>query len=105
MINPNRETSEDVLRRFKEGSYERMRIELKNTVEAKLEDFDMSWDELGQMLEFGPTGETDIETRADRVRSHVIQGGIFLSELNAIAHAFSCEPYIIFRPRQPWIKT
>ncbi len=105
MINPNRDTSEDVLRRLKEASYERMRVELKCSVELLLRDFDMTWDELGELLGFGPTGETDVETRADRVKWHVTESGLFVSELNALAHIFSCEPYIIFRPRMPWTKT
>ena len=105
MINPNQNTSEDTLRRFKEASYERMRVELKCSVELKLKDFGMTWDDLGELLGFGPTGETDVQTRADRVRERIGQGGIFLEELNTIAHIFSCEPYIIFRPRDPWIKT
>lgn len=105
MINPNRQTSEDVLRRLKEASYERMRVELKCSIELKMKEFGMDWDKLGELLGFGPTGETDVETRADRVKGHVIQGGMFLSELNAVAHIFSCEPYIIFRPREPWVKT
>ena len=105
MINPNRATSEDVLRRLKEASYERMRVELKCTIELLMKDFDMTWDDLGELLGFGPTGETDIQTRADRVREYIIQDGLFLNELNAIAHVFSCEPYILFRPREPWIKT
>ena len=105
MINPNRNTSEEVLRRLKEASYERMRVELKCSVELKMKDFCMTWDDIGELLGFGPTGETDIQTRADRVREHIVQGGMFLDELNAIAHVFSCEPYIIFRPREPWTKT
>ena len=105
MINPNRATSEEVLRRLKAASYERMRVELKCSIELLLKDFGMTWDDLGELHGFGPTGETDIETRADRIKNHVIQGGIFLEELNALAHTFSCEPYIIFRPREPWVKT
>ncbi len=105
MKNPNRATSEEVLRRLKEASYERMRVELKCSVELLMKDFDMTWDDLGELLGFWPTGETDVQTRADRVREHIVQGGIFLNELNAIAHVFSCEPYIIFRPREPWTKT
>ena len=105
MINPNRATSEEVLRRLREASYERMRVELLNSLELKMRDFSMSWDDLGHLLGWEPTGETDIETRADRVRNYVIQGGLFLSELNELAHIFSCEPYIIFRPREPWTKT
>ncbi len=105
MTNPNRNTSEEVLRRLKEASYERMRVELKCSVELKMRDFGMSWDDLGELLGFEPTGETDTITRADRVKEHIVQGGMFLSELNAIAHVFSCEPYLIFRPREPWTKT
>ena len=105
MINPNRDTSEEVLRRLREASYERMRVELKCSVELLMKDFKMTWDDIGELLGFGPTGETDIETRADRVRNHVIQGGIFLEELNRIAHVFSCEPYILFRPRHPWVNS
>ena len=105
MVNPNRATSEDTLRRLKEASYERMRVELKCTVELLLKDFDMTWDDLGRLLGFGPTGETDMQTRADRVRFHVLDSGLVLKDLNELAHVFSTEPYIIFRPRNPWIKT
>ena len=105
MTDPNRNTSEEVLRRLKEASYERMLVELKCSIELKMRDFDMTWDDLGQLLGWEPTGETDIETRADRVRNYVIGGGLFLSDLNELAHIFSCEPYIIFRPREPWVKT
>ena len=105
MINPNRATSEDVLRRLREASYERMRVELKCSIELLLKDFDMTWDDLGEALGFNPTGESDTLTRADRVKWHVTQGSMFLNELNALAHVFSTEPYIIFRPREPWTKT
>ena len=105
MINPNRATSEEVLWRLKEASYERVRVELRCTIELLLKDFDMTWDDLGERLGFGPTGKTDIQTRADRVRFHVLESGLFLNELNELAHVFSAEPYIIFRPREPWIKT
>jgi len=100
MINPNRNTSEEVLRRLKEASYERMRVELKCNVEILMRDFDMSWDELGKLL-----GIRDIESRAVMVQQNVIQGYLSLNTLNALAHIFSTEPYIIFRPREPWTKT
>jgi len=103
MINPNRQTSEDVLRRLKEASYERMRVELKCSIELLMKDFDMTWDDLGELLGFGPSTEGD--TREDRVKWHILQSGLFLSELNTLAHIFSCEPYIIFRPRMPWTQT
>ena len=105
MNNPNKGSTSEVLSRLKDASEERMRVELLNSVELKMRDFNMSWDELGALLGFGPTGETDKETRADRVKSHIVQGGIFLTELNHITHVFSCEPYIIFRPREPWTRT
>ena len=95
MINPNRDTSEDVLRRLEEASYERIRVELKCTVELLMKDFDMTWDDIGEFLEITP----------EAAKYRVIDGGMTLKELNALAHIFSCEPYIIFRPRSPWIKT
>ena len=93
MINPNRETSEDVLRRLKEASYERMRVELKCSVELLMKDFDMTWDDLTCLLTIDNPQET------------VIQEELTLSDLNAVAHIFSTELYIIFRPRSPWTKT
>ncbi len=104
MINPNRNTSEDVLRRLKEASYERMRVELKCSVELKLKDFEMTWDDLGELLGVD-NGILFPTTRAERTRELCIQGNMPLAVLNKIAHVFSCEPYIIFRPREPWTKT
>ena len=98
MINPNRDTSEDVLRRLKEASYERMRVELKCSVEILIRDFDMTWDDVARLLNCGPFS-------SNIVKQHTIQGKLTLSDLNVLAHIFSCEPYIIFRPRMPWTKT
>lgn len=95
MINPNRATSEEVLRRLEKASYERMRIELKCTVEMLMRDFEMTWGDIGALLEITP----------EAAKYRVIDGGMTLKELNALAHIFSTEPYIIFRPREPWIKT
>ena len=98
MTNPNQGTSEDVLRRLKEASYERIRVELKCSIELKMKDFDMNWNDLGQidwLRLFNP----------GNIKEAVIQGEITLSQLNDLAHIFSCEPYIIFRPREPWVKT
>ena len=99
MINPNRATSEDVLRRLQEASYERMRVELKCSIELLMKDFDMTWDDLGRLL------GRDKLYRADRTKHSIIQGQITLNDLNTLAHVFSTEPYIIFRPREPWTKT
>lgn len=104
MINPNQETSEEVLRLLKEGSYERMRVELKNSVEAKMRDFDITWEDLGLLLEIKKTSWVE-PFRGDAARLKIIQGQITLTELNTLTHIFSCEPYIIFRPRDPWINT
>ena len=100
MINPNHNTSEDVLRRLKEASYERMRVELKCSVELKLKEFGMSWDELGDLMGIGRC-----ESRGHQMKYKLLMGNMRLRELNKIAHLFSCEPYIIFRPREPWTKT
>lgn len=108
MINPNRETSEDVLRRLKEASYERTRNELKCSVELLMKDFDMGWDDIGRLLGMKKKLQRpreEMETRADLVKWKIIQGPITLNDLNTLAHLFSCEPYIIFRPREPWVKT
>ena len=106
MINPNQSTSEDVLRRLKQASYERMRVELKCSIELLLKDFDMTWDDLGRLLGMRehPNGPNK-PSRAVKTKGIVIQGKYTLEELNALAHIFSCEPYIIFRPRLPWIKS
>ena len=100
MINPNRDTSEDVLRRHKEASYERMRVELKCSVEMLMKDFDMDWDELGDLMGIGRC-----RSRGHQAKYKLLMGNMTLRELNNVAHIFSCEPYILFRPRDPWIKT
>ncbi len=105
MINPNRDTSEEVLRRLKEESYERMRVELLNSVEAKMRDYSMNWDDIGRLLEIENRPREHGITRGDTAKFRVVQGEMTLAELNALTHIFSCEPYLIFRPREPWIKT
>ena len=105
MINPNQARSEEVLRRLKEASYERMRVELKCTIELLMKDFDMSWDDLGRLLGEETRTPGNGLSRAERTKWRVVQGQITLVELNALAHLFSTEPYIIFRPREPWTQT
>lgn len=104
MINPNRDASEDVLRRLKEASYERMRVELKCSVELLMKDFQMDWDDIGRLLQVVDNHRSK-RTRAEIARERIIQGQVTLKDLNLLAHLFSCEPYIIFRPRMPWITT
>ena len=92
-INPNRDTSEEVLRRLKEASYERMRIELKCSIEMLMKDFDMDWNALCPLL------------MTNTPKKDIIQDNLTLAQLNDIAHIFSCEIYIIFRPRNPWTQS
>lgn len=107
MINPNRNTSEDVLRSLKEASYERMRIELKCSIELLMRDFDMTWDDIGRLLGIKKKPEHIwwAGTRAEKAKHKIVQGSLTLNDLNTLAHLFSTEPYIIFRPRNPWTKT
>lgn len=85
---------------MKEGSYERLRVELTNSVEAKLRDFDISWDEFGDLIGIGRA-----PNRGHQAKYNIAWGNLTLTQLNNIAHIFSCEPYVIFRPREPWTKT
>lgn len=105
MINPNRDTSIEIQGLLEEGSYERMRVELKNTIETKLRDFEMSWDDLGRLLGMKRRAPGNGRSRGEAAKWRIFQGQITLRDLNTLAHLFSCEPYIIFRPREPWIKT
>ena len=93
MINPNRTTSEDTLRRLKAASYERTRNELKCSIELLLEDFGMTWKDLEPLL------------MTSTPKKDIVQNEMTLRQLNEIAHIFSTEIYIIFRPRDPWVKT
>jgi len=104
MINPNRNTSEEVLWRLKEASNERMRVELMCSIEQLKNEFEITWDDIGRLLEMkkvNPVGKH----RADIIKQKIIAGTLTLNDLNTIAHLFSTEPYIIFRPREPWTRT
>lgn len=101
MINANRDTSEEVLQQHKQESYERFRVEFANAVEQKLIDFEMTWDDLAKQMPleiYGvPTGS--------HLKYLVKNGDLSAEAMNGIAHVFSCELYIILRPRLPWIQT
>jgi hypothetical protein len=94
VIDPNKGVSRSVLDRLKEESYERTRLQVFEAVQNQLADFRMTWDDLGKKM--GWNGKWLRE---------VVGGGneLTLFELNQIAHAFSAEVYVIFRPRYPWI--
>lgn len=105
MINPNQNTSEDVLRRLKEASYERTRNELKCSIELLMKDFGWMWDDIGRMLGVRKRTPGNGPSRADITKHRIVQGQVTLNDLNTLAHLFSTEPYILFRPREPWTKT
>lgn len=102
MIDPNRGASRSVLDRHREASYERFRIELFEAVKSLLRDFEMTWDDLADRLCWNQYGKY---FRGDRVRGEIGSGLLSAKELNDIAHVFSAEPYVLFRPRAPWVQT
>ena len=97
MINPHKGESDLVLRRLKKGSEERFRIQLFEAIRMLLDDFDMTWKELA--------AKVSIRTGGDTLRAYVGHHDLDIVELNEIAHVFSAEPYIIFRPRKPYTQT
>ena len=97
MINANRDTSGETLQQHKEESHERFRVEFANAVEQKLIDFEMTWEELSEQL--------DWECTTDEVKLTVKMGMLTTEDMNDLAHVFSCEPYIILRPRLPWVQS
>lgn len=101
MINPNKGTSEDVLSRLKLASKERMLIEIKDTIDTHLKEFKMSWDDLARLLGM-PEQNARKESRSLILMRRILNGKFTVNDLNTIAHLFSAEPYIIFRPRFPW---
>jgi len=100
MKDPNRGASEEVLARLKEASYEKLRLEIYRAVEKKLEDFEMTWDDLANKLAW-PDGEGSYIS-GSVIKMDMADGPIETDELNQIAAVFSAEVYIIFRPRQPY---
>ena len=102
MIDPSRGASEEALERQKEESYERMRLQLFEAVEKKLAEFEMTWDDLAGKLKW--EGYKGTLTGQD-VKNELGSGPITSEELNSLAHCFSAEVYIIFRPRFPITQT
>lgn len=106
MIDPNRGTTEEVLRRLKEGSEERFRTQLLESIRLLLNDFQMTWDDLAEKLKW--FAEFDCPRRmlsGDTIKRYLGQNSPDIREINEIAHVFSAEPYIIFRPRKPYTQT
>jgi len=105
MISPNKGASEEVLQRLKEESYERLRANVFEAVRQKLDDFGMTWDDLANALCWD-AGKCDGACLTGKeVKMEVATGILSSQELNDIAHAFSAEVYIIFRPRFPYVNS
>lgn len=103
MIDPTRGANEETLRRLTDESYERFRIQFFEAVKKKLEDFEMTWDDLADKLNWTRDKE---KMQGDVIKKELGSDVFFtLEEMNQIASVFSCEPYVIFRPRFPWTKS
>lgn len=105
MIDPNKGASQNLLDRLREGSYERFHTQLLEAIETLLNDFEMDWDDLAEKLHW-PLSEYRVPIRylTGQEIKQIIGDDLSSDELNDIAAAFSAEPYIIFRPRFPWIE-
>jgi hypothetical protein len=99
MIDPNRGASEEVLKRLRDESYERLRINLFEAVKKLLDEHEMTWDDLADKLKWYVGGFVGRYMTGDEVRYRMGFGRIRTDELNQIAHCFSAEIYFIFRPR------
>ena len=100
MIDANRGMSEEVLQQHKQASYERFRTQFALAVEQKLIDFEMTWDELYELM------YPDLNKGWGFVLKQKVKAGDLSAEdMNDITHIFSCEPYVVFRPREPWTQT
>jgi hypothetical protein len=95
MNDPNKGASREVLRRLEEASYENFRMQLLSAIEKLLEDFEMTWGDLGRLAGDPALGDKQIVGMDD----------LTMSQINSIASAFSSEPYIIFKARSPWTTT
>jgi hypothetical protein len=110
MIDPNKGVSTEKLELLRQESYERMCTQLKTAIEQKLTDFQMTWDDLANCVHWEDVycapGEDHISGLEVKGLIGDCGGGrVTLSGLNDIAHSFSAEVYVIFRPRYPWIAT
>lgn len=95
MIDANKGANEETLRRLRDESLERLCLELLKSIEQLLTDFEMTWDDLAEKLGFS-------RACGPYVKSMFGGDAMDVCLLNSIAHIFSTEPYIIFRPRFPW---
>jgi hypothetical protein len=97
MIDPTKGASEETLRRLRDESYERFRLQLFKSFEQLLADFEMTWDDLARVSGYG-TGDFFKNALGT-------QNSLTLFDLNTLAAIFSAEPYVVFRPRFPWTQS
>jgi len=97
MIDPTRDTTPETLRRLQDASFERFHRSLMDAIEQMLIDFEMTWEDLTKKANLRRGGEGVLS-----LKEYVGKSPLTMEELNAIAAAFSAEPYILFRPRFPW---
>lgn len=100
-IDANKGTSSEVLVQLKVASYERFRVEIVKAVEQLLVDFEMEYDDLAEKLCWGSVDGSYLS--GEQIRREIGIGPLSIKHLNDIAHVFSMEPYILFRPRLPYI--
>ena len=107
MIDANRNASREVLQQHKQLSYERFRTQFAEGVEQKLIDFEMTWDDLAKKLQWlwnKYQSKTRFYTGVE-VKEEVRDWELTMEKMNDIAHVFSTEPYILLRPRLPWVQS
>lgn len=110
MIDPNRDVSDEVLKRLYEASYEEYKLILLQSIKQLLTDFEMTWADLAEQIEkidgrsfhLALSSVRGRKVKGERLMRRIGTNDLKESEINAIAAAFSCEPYLIFRPRAPW---
>jgi hypothetical protein len=105
MIDPNRNISEEVLERCKRASYERFRIQLMESIEKLMGEFDITWDDLAEKLQWEAIKLGGGHLNGDEVKNKIGDGFLTTGKINDIAHCFSAEAHIIFRPRFPYTAT
>lgn len=116
MIHPNKNINqEETLRRLQEEGHERLRINLFNAIQMKLNDFEMDWKDFAGMLamhsisdEFLKIDEETGQFRGmtgEELKAELGDDPLTLEELNMIASCFSCDIQIIFKPRYPYTNT
>lgn len=110
MIDANQGINKDSLRKLTDASYERFRIQVFTAIVMLLADFEMSWDDLANKLQWKWNSHR-MPIRyftGSEVKKALGDNGykdIDLEILNEVASVFSTEPYIIFKPRFPYTQT